>query len=172
MLWGISVYNSLVASDNNVNEKWAQVENQYQRRIDLIPNLVNTVKGYATHEQQLFTEIAELRSGWTKSKEAGDRAGEIDAAVKMDSALGRLLVVVENYPELKANENFLALQSQLEGTENRIAVERMRYNEALRDYNIQVSSIPDRFIASLAGFEQKPYFQAKEGAENPPEVVF
>lgn len=170
--WFVAIYNGLITLDNTVEEKWAQVENQYQRRADLIPNLVNTVKGYAAHEKELFTEITELRSQWMSARASGDREAEMESARKMDSAISRLLLVVENYPDLKASENFLALQSQLEGTENRIAVERMRYNEAVREYNIRIRKIPDSFIADMLGYEKKPYFEAEEGTEKVPVVEF
>ncbi len=170
--WFVSIYNGLVTLDNTVEEKWAQVENQYQRRADLIPNLVSTVKGYAAHEKELFTEITKLRSQWANAKSSGDKEAEIEAARGMDSAISRLLLVAENYPNLRANENFLALQSQLEGTENRIAVERMRYNTVVREYNIRIRKIPDSFIANMLGYEKKPYFEAEEGTENVPVVEF
>jgi LemA protein len=171
-LWVVGIYNGLVTLDNTCEEKWAQVENQYQRRADLIPNLVNTVKGYAAHEQQLFTEVTNLRSQWASAVSSGDRSAQIEAARGMDSAISRLLLVAENYPDLKASQNFLALQSQLEGTENRIAVERMRYNEVVRQYNIKIKKIPDRFIANLAGYTKKDYFEADPGTQTVPNVEF
>lgn len=171
-LWFMSIYNGLVTLDNTVEEKWAQVENQYQRRADLIPNLVETVKGYASHEKELFTEITKLRSQWTQAKASGDRDAEIGAARGLDSAIARLLLVAENYPDLKANQNFLALQSQLEGTENRISVERMRYNEAVREFNIRIQKIPDKFIAGILGYTKKAYFEAAVGTEQVPKVEF
>ena len=170
--WFVSIYNGLITLDNTVDERWAQVENQYQRRADLIPNLVNVVKGYAAHEKELFTEITALRSQWADAKASGDIDAEITAARGMDSAISRLLLVVENYPDLKANENFLALQSQLEGTENRIAVERMRYNTIVREYNIRIKKIPDSFVANMLGYEERSYFEADEGADVVPVVEF
>jgi len=172
ILWFVSIYNGLITLDNTVEEKWAQVENQYQRRADLIPNLVNTVKGYASHEEKVFTEITQMRSQWAEAKASGDRDAEIEAARGMDSAISRLLLVAENYPDLKASQNFLALQSQLEGTENRIAVERMRYNQVVREFNIRIKKLPDRFVAGMLGYEKRTYFEAKEGAEEVPEVSF
>lgn len=172
VLWFVGTYNSLVTLDNTVEEKWAQVENQYQRRADLIPNLVNTVKGYAAHETDLFEEVTRMRSQWGKALASGDKESEIKAARGMDSAISRLLLVAENYPNLKAGENFLALQAQLEGTENRISVERRRYNTAVRDYNIKIKRIPTRFVASMYGYTKKPYFEVEEGKEAVPEVVF
>jgi len=170
--WFAGSYNSLVRLDTTVEEKWAQVENQYQRRADLIPNLVSTVKGYAAHETELFTEVTKLRSQWAEAVASGDRESEIQAARGMDSAISRLLLVAENYPQLRASENFLALQSQLEGSENRIAVERMRYNEAVREYNIKIRRVPTVIIANMFGFTKKQFFEAKEGAEEVPEVEF
>jgi len=172
ILWFVSIYNGLITLDNTVEEKWAQVENQYQRRADLIPNLVNTVKGYAKHEEKVFTEVTKMRSRWAEAKASGDRDAEIEAARGMDSAISRLLLVAENYPDLKASQNFLALQSQLEGTENRIAVERMRYNQVVREFNIRINKLPDRFVAGMLGYEKRTYFEAKEGAEEVPEVSF
>lgn len=169
VIWFAATYNGLITLSNNVENGWAQVENQYQRRADLIPNLVNTVKGYASHEENLFTEVTKLRSQWAS---AGTREEKIEAANGMDSAISRLLLVAENYPELKASENFLALQAQLEGTENRIAVERMRYNEAVKIYNIRIKRIPTVFVANMLGYEKKAYFEAEEGAEEVPEVTF
>jgi LemA protein len=169
VLWFVGTYNGLITLSNTVEEKWAQVENQYQRRADLIPNLVNTVKGYASHEEKLFTEVTKLRSQWAG---AATREEKIGVARGMDSAISRLLLVAENYPELKASENFLALQAQLEGTENRIAVERKRYNEAVKIYNIRIKRIPTVFIANILGYEKKAYFEAEAGAEEVPEVTF
>ncbi|MFH1788365.1 MAG: LemA family protein [Candidatus Altiarchaeota archaeon] len=172
VLWFVGSYNSLVRLDTTVEEKWAQVENQYQRRADLVPNLVATVKGYAAHEENLFTEVTKLRSQWGAAAASGDREGQIQAARGMDSAISRLLLVAENYPQLRASENFLALQSQLEGTENRIAVERMRYNEIVREYNIKIRRIPTVFIANMFGFDAKEFFEADEGSQQVPEVSF
>lgn len=162
-------YNGLVSAEEGVDAQWYQVENQYQRRADLIPNLVDTVKGYAAHEEQVFTEVTRYRSQWSA---AATQEEKMAAAEGMDSAISRLLVVVESYPQLKANENFLALQAQLEGTENRIAVERMRYNEKVRDYNTQLKRIPSSFVAGMLGSEPKAYFEAEKGAQNVPKVNF
>jgi LemA protein len=162
-------YNGLVSAEEGVDAQWYQVENQYQRRVDLIPNLIETVKGYAAHEETLFTEVAKYRSQWTA---AATQEEKIDAAKGMDSALSRLLVVVENYPQLKASENFLALQAQLEGTENRIAVERMRYNDKVREYNTQLKRIPSSMVAGMIGLKPKSYFEAEKGAQDVPKVNF
>lgn len=168
----IGTYNSLVKKQEEVANNWAQVENQYQRRADLIPNLVNTVKGYAKHEKELFTEVTKMRSVWQKAQEKGDVGEEITAAKGLDSAISRLLVIVENYPELKASENFLKLQDQLEGTENRISTERKRYNDSVRDFNKKLKTFPTNIIASWFGFEEKVYFEAEEGAKEVPKVQF
>jgi LemA protein len=173
------MYNSLVKLDEGVNQSWAQVQNQYQRRLDLIPNLVETVKGYATHESQVFTDVAEARASVGKlqmtpeilnNPQTFQRFQEAQAG--LTSALSRLLAVAENYPQLKANENFLQLQSQLEGTENRIATERRRFNEVVQDYNVKVRSFPTSMLAGMFGFGQKAYFQAEPGAEKVPKVKF
>ncbi len=167
--WFLITYNGLVSAEEGVDAQWYQVENQYQRRADLIPNLVETVKGYAAHEEKLFLEVTKYRSQWSA---AGTQEEKIEAAKGMDSAISRLLVVVENYPQLKASENFLALQAQLEGTENRIAVERMRYNEKVRDYNTGIKRMPSSIVASTFGFGSKSYFEAVRGAEEAPDVNF
>ena len=169
IIWFVSAYNSLITLSESVDTSWAQVENQFQRRADLIPNLVSTVKGYAEHEKSLFTEITELRSQWAN---AGSRGEKIQVAQGMESALSRLLVVAENYPQLKANENFLSLQTQLEGTENRVAVERGRYNDAVRAYNIKIQRIPTNIVANMFGYEKEEYFEADEGAQTVPSVQF
>ena len=169
VLWFVGSYNSLITLSETVDTSWAQVENQYQRRADLIPNLVSTVKGYAAHEKELFTEITELRSQWAS---ATTRQGKVAAAQGLDGALSRLLLVAENYPQLKASENFLALQTQLEGTENRVAVERKRYNDAVRVYNIKIKRIPTNIVAGMFDYEKETYFEADEGTENVPEVKF
>ena len=171
-------YNELVRADETVKQAWAQVENVYQRRLDLIPNLVESVKGYAAHEKSTFVEVTEARA-----KAAGSlNPGVINDPAKfqefqqsqtaLSSALSRLMVVVEKYPDLKANENFLALQTQLEGTENRISVERGRFNEAVRDYNTATKRFPSVLFAAFFGFKEKPYFAAREGSDRPPEVKF
>lgn len=169
VLWFIGTYNSLVSADQTVNEKWSQVENQYQRRADLIPNLVKTVQGYAAHESKVFIDVTEARSQWAAAKTPGDK---IKAAEGMDSALSRLMVVVENYPQLKASENFAALQAQLEGTENRVTVARMDYNTVVKEYNVKIKTIPTSIIAGIYGFGDKPFFEAEKGAENAPKVNF
>ena len=173
-------YNSMVAADENVKAAWSQVENVYQRRFDLIPNLVNTVKGYASHEEKVFTEIAEMRSRAggviNVSDEVLNNPESFEKFQKAQSELGgalqRLLAVAENYPELKANENFRDLQSQLEGTENRIAVERKRFNEAVQTYNMLVRRFPQAFLANMFGFREKAYFKADEQAATAPTVNF
>lgn len=174
-------YNMLVKSQEAVNEAWAQVQNVYQRRLDLVPNLVETVKGYAAHEKSTFMAVTEARSKVVdlskglSSEILNDPAKfkELqDAQTTLGSALARLLVVVENYPELRASENFLSLQSQLEGTENRIAVERRRFNETARVYNIKIRQFPTNIIANLFGFKSKAYFEAIKGAEEAPQVRF
>lgn len=175
---GIGYYNSFVAKDQKVQEAWAQVENVYQRRADLIPNLVETVKGYAKHERETFTLVTEARAKVGQIKiDAQNLNPEILAQFQgaqdsLGSAIGRLLVVLEKYPELKANENFLGLQAQLEGTENRITVERKRFNEVAQDYNTAIKKVPGLLIANMFGFKDKPYFKAEEGAEKAPKVKF
>ena len=169
VVWFIGTYNSLVSTDQTVNEKWSQVENQYQRRADLIPNLVETVKGYAAHESKIFIDVAEARSQWASAKTQGEK---IKAAEGMDSALSRLMVVVENYPQLKASENFVALQAQLEGTENRVTVARMDYNTAVKDYNVKIKTIPTSIVAGVYGYNDKPFFEAEKGSEKAPKVNF
>ncbi|WP_428235026.1 LemA family protein [Gracilimonas sp.] len=179
VFYGISVNNSLVSQEENVNSAWAQVENQYQRRADLIPNLVNTVRGAADFESETLTEVIEARSRATSVNiDASDLNNPQafqqfqEAQSQLSGALSRLLVTVERYPELKANQNFQDLQAQLEGTENRIATERMRFNNAAQAYNTKVRRFPASMIASIAGFEQKEYFQADEGAQEAPTVDF
>jgi len=159
------IYNKVQRLDENVNSAWAQVDTVLQRRFDLIPNLVETVKGYAKQEKDVFTEVTRLRSQWGEAKTPSERAV---AGNQLEGALSRLMVVVEQYPQLKSNENFLALQSQLEGTENRIAVERRRYNEALQGYNTYVRQIPGSFF----GQPKDAYFKAEESAKTAPKVDF
>jgi LemA protein len=167
---GVSAYNRLVQHQEGVEESWAQVENVLQRRYDLIPNLVNTVKGYAGHERELIEEVTRLRSQWGEAKSIDAKVG---AASQLEGALGRLMVVLERYPDLKANQNFLKLQDELTGTENRIAVERRRYNQTVRDYNVMVRRFPSNIVAAVTGFEKRDiYFEATEGAEKPPTVQF
>ncbi|OGX39822.1 MAG: LemA family protein [Omnitrophica WOR_2 bacterium RIFCSPLOWO2_01_FULL_41_12] len=166
----ISVYNSIVAKNETITAKWAQVENQLQRRNDLIPNLVNSVKGYAGHERTVFQEVTNARSQWAKANTADEK---IKAAGATDTALARLLLVVENYPILKADQTFLKLMDELSGTENRIAVERMRYNESVRDYNVTVRMFPGNLIAGMFGYKPATeYFKAEEKAKSVPEVKF
>lgn len=166
----VSAYNGIVSKHETITAKWAQVENQLQRRNDLIPNLVNTVKGYAAHEKTVFEEITAARSQWAKANTLEDK---VKAASGIDSALSRLLLVVENYPNLKADQTFLKLMDELSGTENRIAVERMRYNEAVRDYNVTVRMFPGNFIANMFGYKvATEYFKAQEQAKAVPEVKF
>jgi len=178
-MWGVGVNNRLVQLDEGVRSAWSQVENQYQRRADLIPNLVETVKGYATQEKDVFIGVAEARAKVSQMTVTKDVLNDPQAFAKfqaaqdqLGSALSRLLVVSENYPQIKSNENFLSLQTQLEGTENRITVERKRFNDIVQSYNTSIRQFPVSFIASLRGFNEKPYFQAKEGAENAPQVKF
>lgn len=178
-LYGISVNNSLVEKEEGVNQAWAQVENQYQRRSDLIPNLVSTVQGAANFEQETLTDVIEARSRATSinvapselSNEATLRQFE-QVQGQLGSALSRLLVSVERYPELTATQNFRDLQNQLEGTENRISTERMRFNQSAQEYNTSLRRFPTSVFAGLLGFERKYYFEATEGAETPPEVSF
>ncbi len=168
--WLIGGLNNVVTLDEKVNSAWAQVENQLQRRNDLVPNLVNTVKGYAAHENELFSRVTKLRSQWG---EADTLKEKIDTANQMTSALSRLLVVAENYPDLKANQNFLDLQSQLEGTENRISVERMRYNGAVQDFNIYRRTVFGGFFAALRGLTgPREYFEIEGSAKEVPVVKF
>lgn len=176
-VWIAKGYNGLVAAEETVNNAWAQVENQYQRRSDLIPNLVETVKGYAKHESTTLEEVVAARAKAT-SVTVGDNLSEADikkfaaAQSEVGSSLSRLLAVVENYPDLKANENFLRLQEQLEGTENRITVARNEYNNQAKVYNTTVRTFPKSIIAGIFGFEKKGYFEAEAGAEKAPKVQF
>lgn len=171
-------YNSLVEKQQNVDQAWAQVENQYQRRADLIPNLVNTVKGYSTHESETFEKVTLARAKATSITIDADNLTEENLAKfqaaqnELSQALKSLLAVTEAYPDLKANENFMNLQTQLEGTENRIATERMRYTEAVRDYNTAIKKFPTTIYAGWFGFDAKPQFKAEEGAQRAPEVSF
>ena len=172
MIFGsyVSAKNQMVAKQVEFQTQWSNVQTQLQRRADLIPNLVSTVKGYATHEETVFADIANARAGLLN---AHDPKAAIQANGQLDSALGRLLALSENYPNLKADQNFLALQDQLEGTENRIAVARQRYNEALRDYNTFIRQFPNSIWAGMAGFQPNDaYFQASAGSQNAPVVKF
>ena len=178
IVWGITGYNGLVGMDEGVQTKWADVETQYQRRADLIPNLVNTVKGYAAHESETLQAVVEARAKATSMNiDPSNMSAEQIANFQkvqdgVSSALGRLLVTVEKYPDLKANENFKELQAQLEGTENRISVARRDYNEAARKYNTTLRSFPKNILAGMFGFEKKAYFEAQEGSEQAPTVQF
>lgn len=166
----VGSYNSIVSKHETITAKWAQVNNQLQRRNDLIPNLVNTVKGYAAHEKSVFEAVTNARSQWAK---AGSLEEKVKAASEVDTALSRLLMVVENYPDLKANESFLKLMDELSGSENRIVVERMRYNDAVRDYNVDVRMFPGNIIAGISGYKvASEYFQADNKAKIVPEVKF
>lgn len=177
-LWGVNVYNGLVEQQETVESAWAQVYNQYQRRADLVPNLVATVKGYATHEQETLEGVTEARAKATSvTVDPANVTPEQLAAFQatqgeLSQALGRLLAVAENYPDLKANENFRDLQAQLEGTENRIAVARQQFNEIVKQYNTEIRRFPKNLIASWFGFERKPYFEADEEAKKAPKVEF
>jgi LemA protein len=173
------VYNGLVTADQAVSEKWAQVQNVYQRRADLIPNLVETVKGFAAQEKSVLEAVTQARASASGIKATPELLNDPaafkkfqDAQNQLGGALSRLLVTVERYPELKSNQNFLALQSQLEGTENRITVERQRSNEAVREYNTKVKVMPGALVARLMGFKEKAYFEAAQGSETPPKVKF
>lgn len=179
VMWGISVYNNLVSLEQNVLKQWSQVENQYQRRADLIPNLVNTVKGYADFEKEVLTQVTEARAKVGQFNITPEVLNDPQtferfqsAQGELSSALSRLLAVVENYPELKANENFLQLQAQLEGTENRIAVERKKFNETVQEFNTTIKRFPASMLAGMFGFSEKQYFKAIQGAEVPPRVEF
>jgi LemA protein len=177
--WAVSVYNQLVTLDQGVNEKWAQVQNVYQRRADLIPNLVETVKGFAAQERTVLEEVTRARASasavtLTPEALADPRALQRfqEAQGALSGALSRLLVTVERYPELKSNQNFLALQTQLEGTENRIAVERRRFNESVRDYNTRLRLFPGSVVGGAAGFRAKAFFEAAPASAEPPKVKF
>lgn len=177
-VWVKNTYNNMVTEDENVQAAWSQVENVYQRRADLIPNLVATVKGYAAHESQTLENVIAARSKATQitvdpSNLTEDALAKFNAAQgELSSALGRLLLLTENYPDLKANQQFSDLQAQLEGTENRITTERMKFNETAKAYNTLIRKFPDNIIASMFGFEKKGYFEAQAGAETAPKVEF
>lgn len=177
--WGVSVYNSLVTMDEQVTSAWSQVQNQYQRRADLVPNLVNTVKGVANFEKETYTAVTEARAKVNQINLSPEILNNPQmfrqfqqAQDGLSTALSKLLVTVEAYPQLKANENFLQLQAQLEGTENRISVERKKFNESVQNFNTRLRRFPGSIIAGLTGFSQKPYFQASEAAQQVPEVKF
>lgn len=177
-LWFRNSYNGMVRMNEQVSAQWSNVENQYQRRLDLIPNLVNTVKGYAGHEQQTLTDVVNARAKATQTQINFDQLDE--AALQrinrtqgeLTSALSRLMAISESYPDLKANQNFLELQAQLEGTENRISVERRKFNDSVRSYNAYIRQFPKNMIAGMFGFTPKPYFEATAGAEQAPKVEF
>jgi len=177
-LWGVGQYNGLVKQQESVNTGWSNVENQYQRRADLIPNLVETVKGYAAHERETFEAVVEARSKATSIKVdpenlTPEQLKEFqDAQGAVGSALGHLIAIAENYPDLKANENFKELQAQLEGTENRIAVARRDFNEVAKGYNTKLRSFPTNIIAGFFNFDARPYFEAAEGSDKAPQVKF
>ena len=178
VLWGVTAYNGVISAEENVESKWGNVQNAYQRRADLIPNLVATVKGYAEHEKSTLEEVTNARTKATqmtvnvedltpeKLREFQKTQGELS------TALGRLIAITENYPDLKANQNFLELQAQLEGTENRINVERKNFNEAAQAYNTKIRRFPTSILASIFGFDKKPYFEAEPGSEKAPKVQF
>ena len=177
-IWGISVYNGLVTMEEDVNGQWSNVETQYQRRADLIPNLVSTVKGYASHEQETLEGVIQARSAATQIKiDVNDLTEEKLAEFQkaqgaVTSALGKLLAITENYPDLKANQNFLELQAQLEGTENRINVARTNFNNTAKEFNTAIRRFPKSILAGLFGFKKRAYFEAAEGAEQAPKVEF
>jgi LemA protein len=179
VVWGIGVQNRLVTLEQEVNSRWAQVQNVYQRRADLIPNLVETVKGFAAQERTVLTEVTQARASASSIQLTPEALNDPQAMAKfqaaqaqLSGALSRLLVTVERYPELKSNQNFLALQSQLEGTENRITVERQRYNDAVRDYNTRLRLFPTSLIAGMMGFKPKAFFEAQAGSDTAPKVKF
>jgi len=178
VLWAIGKYNGIVGKDQTVKKSWGDVESDYQRRSDLIPNLVNTVKGYANFEKETLTKVIEARASATQMKvDASNLTPEAlesfqKAQGGLSQALGRLMVVAEQYPDLKANQNFLDLQAQLEGTENRINVSRKRFNEAVQDYNTAIVGFPGNLVAMIGGFKEKGFFKAAEGADKAPEVKF
>lgn len=177
-MWVKSTYNGLVTKQESVESAWSQVENVYQRRADLVPNLVATVKGYAAHEKETLEGVVNARSKATQMSIDPTKLDEESlkkfqsAQGELGNAIGRLLMITENYPDLKANENFKELQAQLEGTENRITVERQKFNESAKEYNTQIRHFPANIIAGMFGFDRKPYFEAKEGAEEAPKVEF
>jgi len=175
----VGVYNGFVAADQAVSEKWAQVQNVYQRRADLVPNLVETVKGFAAQEKSVLEAVTQARASASGIKATPELLNDPaafkrfqDAQNQLGGALSRLLVTVERYPELKSNQNFLALQSQLEGTENRITVERQRFNEAVREYNTKIKLMPGALVARVVGFKEKAFFESAPGSETAPKVKF
>jgi LemA protein len=179
VVWGVSVYNRMITAEEGVKSAWSQVENQYQRRYDLIPNLVETVKGFAKQEREVLESVTNARASVGQLKVTPEMLNDPQAFAKfqqaqdgLGSALSRLLVVTENYPTLRSNQNFLTLQAQLEGTENRIAVERRRFNEAVQSYNTMIRRFPASTIAAMGTFKEKAYFTAATGAEQAPQVKF
>ena len=168
-IWGFSGYNGLVTLNENADAQWAKVETQYQRRFDLIPNLVNSVKAILTQEQTVFGDIADARPRYAGATTPDEKAA---AASQVEGALGRLLVIVENYPQLESSSNVRDLMAQLEGTENRVSVERTRFNDEIRAYNTTVKRFPKNMLARLFGFGERSYFEAANGAENAPQVNF
>ena len=178
VMWGALSFNGIISHEESVNQAWAKVESAYQRRSDLIPNLVNTVKGYAEHEKETLQQVTDARTRATSinidptTATPEQLAAWNKAQQGVGSALGRLIAVAENYPDLKANENFRDLQAQLEGTENRIKVERDRYNDAVKSYNVKIRRFPTNLLASMFGFEKRSMFEAQQGAEIAPEVKF
>jgi LemA protein len=178
VIWAISAYNGLVSMEENVDGVWSNVETQYQRRADLIPNLVSTVKGYASHEKETLESVVSARSKATQITVDADGLTEEKlqeyqkAQGEVSSALGKLLAITENYPDLKANQNFLEFQAQLEGTENRINVARTNFNNAAKEYNTAIRRFPKSIFAAIFGFDKKPYFAASEGADQAPKVEF
>lgn len=169
VVWGFSSYNGLVTANEVVDGQWAQVETQYQRRFDLIPNLVESVKGIMAQEQEIFIAIADARTRYSGATSVNEKAL---AAGQVESALGRLLVISENYPQLKSSETVQTLMAQLEGTENRVSVERTRFNDSVREYNLKTKRIPSVIFAKLFGFDERAYFESVEGSENVPTVDF
>lgn len=168
-IWLFGSYNGFVSANENVNNSWAQVENQLQRRFDLIPNLVSTVKGITGQEQKVFGDLAEARTRYSGAGSVNEKA---QYATQVESALGRLLVIAENYPQLQSSQAFRDLMVQLEGTENRISVERMRYNDTVKNFNLKVKTLPSNIVAKIFGFDEKAYFEIKEEAKNVPKVEF
>ena len=177
-LWGITAYNGIIKEQENVENKWGNVQNVYQRRADLIPNLVAVVKGYATHEKSTLEDVVNARAKATQmTVSVDDLTPEKlqkfqQAQGELSTALGRLIAITENYPDLKANQNFLELQAQLEGTENRITVERKNFNDAAQTYNTKIRRFPTSILAGIFGFERKPYFEAEPGSEKAPKIEF
>ena len=171
-VWGVGFYNSLVSLEEGANQKWADVKVQYQRRADVIPQLVATVEGVAGFEKSTYTAVTEARTGWLNSQKTPDVRDDLVSARSFDSALSRLLVSVENYPQLKANENFLSLQAQIEGTENRISVARRDYNQIATLLNVRVRRFPGNLVAGVLGFDKRELFESDEGSEKAPEIDF